>query len=178
MSALCLIVGLLIVEPQAPLREFDTRVEAYVALHRALEVRTPPRASTPDPARIIAASDALAAAIVAARPTARQGDIFTPAIVQEFRARIRLACARIDIDHYLADLYEGEDFRTLRAEVHARDSLARVPNGVPVPLLGVLPELPDELEYRIIGRDLALWDEHAAMVIDFIPNAFPQQSFA
>jgi hypothetical protein len=127
--------------------------------------------------RIIAASDALAAAIDAARPNARQGDIFTPAITQLFRERIRVVMARIDADHYLADLYEGQEFRTLHATIHGRDANARVPTGLPVPLLWALPELPPELEYRIIGRDLALWDEHAAMVVDFIPNAFPQQSF-
>jgi hypothetical protein len=44
-------------------------------------------------------------------------------------------------------------------------------------LLWALPALPGELEYRIVGRDLVLWDEHAALIIDFIPNAFPEQSF-
>ena len=177
MGALWLAVGLLLVDPQPALREFDTRIEAYAALHRALEVKLPPRPITPDAARIIAASDALAAAIVAARPRARQGDIFTPAVTLVFRERIRLVLGRVDIDHYLADLYEGEDFHALRAEIYDRDRSGRIPNGLPVPLLWTLPELPAELEYRVVGRDLVLWDEHAAMVIDYIPNAFPQQSF-
>jgi hypothetical protein len=173
-----LVVGLLALDPQPALQEFASRIAAYAELHRALEVETPPRTITPDWLRIVDASDALAAAIVAARPNARQGDFFTPAVTKVLRERIGLVLARVNTDRYLADLYEGDDFRNLRAAVHARDPDRRVTSGVPAPLLRVLPDLPPELEYRIVGRDLALWDEHAAMIIDFIRNAFPQQSFA
>jgi hypothetical protein len=173
-----LVVGLLALDPEATLREFASRIAGYAELHRALEVATPPRTVTPEWSRIVDASDALAAAIVAARPNARQGDVFTPAVTKVLRERIRLVLARVDTDRYLADLYESDDFRNLRATIHARDPDMRVTTRVPASLLRVLPELPPELEYRIVGRDLALWDEHAAMIIDFIRNAFPQQSFA
>lgn len=178
MGVIAIAIVCLAVDPQRGLTEFETRVQAYVDLHRALEPQTLPRTITPDMSCVLAASDALAAALVAARPNARQGDIFTPAAVAMFRARIGAALARVDVDRWLAEWYEGDDFRNLRAQVHARDPDGRVPNGLPVPLLWMLPELPPELEYRIVGRDLALWDEHAAMIVDYIPNAFPQQSFA
>jgi hypothetical protein len=174
--ALCVLLGA--VDPQTALREFEARVDAYMEVHQALEARTMPRSVTPDMAEVFAASDALAAAIVAARPDARQGDIFTPAVEKLFRARLRLVLDGIDVDRFLHDFHEGEDFRQLRAAVHAGDVHGRVPNGMPLALLWVLPELPFGLEYRIVGRDLALWDEHAAMIVDFIPNAFPQQRFA
>jgi hypothetical protein len=127
---------------------------------------------------LLAASDALADAIVAARPNARQGDIFTPTVTKIIRKRIALALVGLDTDRYLDDLYEGVNFSGLRAAIHARDPHSRVPLGLPVGLLWVLPELPNEIEYRLVGRDLALWDEHAALVVDFIPNAIPEQSFA
>jgi hypothetical protein len=38
-------------------------------------------------------------------------------------------------------------------------------------LLLRLPELPEELEYRIVNCDLVLWDVHADLVIDFVPDA-------
>jgi hypothetical protein len=31
--------------------------------------------------------------------------------------------------------------------------------------------LPSGLEYRFIDRDLILWDSHANLIIDFIPEA-------
>jgi len=51
------------------------------------------------------------------------------------------------------------------------------PEGVPfdfVPpqLLRSLPALPPELQYRIIGRSLVLWDHHANLIVDFLPGAF------
>jgi hypothetical protein len=175
MSAFLIVTLLLAADPD-PLRDFQARVDAYVLLHRTLEVGTPPRVITRDPAQILFASDALADAIVAARPNARQGDIFTPEATRFFRERIHLALAGVNVDRSLDELYEGENFRSFRAVIHARDPQCRVPSGLPIALLWVLPELPGELEYRVVGRDLALWDEHAAIIVDFIPNAFPERS--
>jgi hypothetical protein len=173
-----LMLTLLLAADSDPLREFQARVDAYVLLHHTLEASTPPRVITRDPAQILVASDALADAIIAARRHARQGDIFTPAAARVLRDRIHLALSGVSVDRYLDDLYEGENFRNFRAVIHARDPYCRVPSGLPMALLWALPQLPGELEYRIVGRDLALWDEHAGLIIDFIPNAFPEQSFA
>lgn len=172
-----LIVAMLVGTDPDPVREFQSRVDAYLLLHRTLEAGTPPRAITRDPAQIVYAADALADAIIEARPHARQGEVFTREVTRYFRERIQSALAGVDFDRFLAELYEGENFRDFRAAIHARDPQCRVPSGLPMVVLWELPELPDELEYRIVGRDLALWDEHAALVVDFIPNAFPEQSF-
>jgi hypothetical protein len=36
-----------------------------------------------------------------------------------------------------------------------------------------LPELPPELSYRFVGRDLVLKDIKAGLVVDVLPNAIP-----
>jgi len=36
-----------------------------------------------------------------------------------------------------------------------------------------LPELPQELVYRIVGHDLTLQDTKARLIVDLIPNAIP-----
>ena len=43
----------------------------------------------------------------------------------------------------------------------------------PPALLSKLPQLPQELAYRIVGRDLTLKDTKAGLIVDFIPNAIP-----
>jgi hypothetical protein len=48
--------------------------------------------------------------------------------------------------------------------------MATMPPG----LLKVLPALPKELEYRIIGRDLVLRDVDASLIIDYVPNVIPR----
>jgi hypothetical protein len=45
---------------------------------------------------------------------------------------------------------------------------------MPPALLAVLPPLPKELEYRIIGTALVLRDFDAALIIDYIPAAIPR----
>jgi hypothetical protein len=48
-----------------------------------------------------------------------------------------------------------------------------VPFGfVPPQMLAALPRLPAELQYRIIGNSLVLWDHHANLIVDFLPGAF------
>jgi hypothetical protein len=50
---------------------------------------------------------------------------------------------------------------------------ANVPfDYVPPQLLQSLPALPKELQYRMIGRSLVLWDHHANLIVDFLPGAF------
>jgi hypothetical protein len=177
MCSATLLLALLLVDPQAAILDFEQRLQQYVELHRTLEKDTPPQIVTPDPARILAAADALADAIVVARPNARQGDIFTPPIAKVFRERILLGFPGVGDERFLEELYESSDYRRLRAAVHARDPYHRFPRGLPPQLLAMLPELPDEVEYRVVGRDLALWDTHAEMIIDFIANAFPEETF-
>jgi hypothetical protein len=55
------------------------------------------------------------------------------------------------------------------------------PDGVPwttVPpsLLQNLPRLPKEVEYRIVDRDLILWDDKANVVVDVFRQAIPAVS--
>ena len=44
---------------------------------------------------------------------------------------------------------------------------------VPGKLLRVLPQLPEVLEYRILGRHLILRDVKANLVVDFVRDAVP-----
>jgi hypothetical protein len=52
-------------------------------------------------------------------------------------------------------------------ETYTMTPLYRVPQEV---RLG-LPTIPPELDYRIAGHDLVLWDLYAGIVVDFVPNA-------
>jgi hypothetical protein len=44
-------------------------------------------------------------------------------------------------------------------------------NLMPPTVLRALPALPDELEYRFVGRDLVLIDIHANLVVDILDAA-------
>jgi hypothetical protein len=51
-------------------------------------------------------------------------------------------------------------------ETYTMLPLYRIPADV---RLG-LPKLPGELDYRLAGHDLVLWDIYAGIVVDFVPD--------
>ena len=163
-----------------PDAEFATRIGAYVTLHRQLEGTVPTLHVSRDPSEIEAAVAALGAQIRAARPGARQGDVFTPAVATSFRRSIARCLAGRSVAELLADLeaerYEEEDDRPGPMPVpRVNDSYPRTVEYpiMPPSLLAALPPLPEELQYRLVGRTLILWDHHADLVVDVMPDALP-----
>jgi hypothetical protein len=156
------------------LAQFDHAVGQYVALHRRLERSLPPERQFDDAEEMFAARHAIRSALLAARPGARQGNIFTPGVAQAFVA---------NLDRVIQEC--GHDPADILADINAE----RLP-GTPKPyvngkypwgigsamwptLLRVLPELPSELEYRFSDRDLVLIDVHANLVVDMLEDALP-----
>jgi hypothetical protein len=186
MSILALVLGVLSCVPSGtvqPLGDaerslveaFRRRVDAYVELHRKLEGPVPPLEVTSDPQKIVASSESLARQIRSARRTARQGEIFTPDVASLFRRRIRQALKGHDVRAILESIEEGSDpaLANVKPRVNGSVPGGAPPSTVPPAVLEVLPELPEELVYRIRHRDLLIWDMHARLIVDFIPNALP-----
>jgi hypothetical protein len=154
--------------------EFESRVKAYVSLHRRLEGTVPTVAVSDDYGEVIAAIDALGTKIRAQRTDARRGDVFTPDVECWFRQMIDTSL-------------QGCDLKALRDAINEENppnvSFALTINGrwpqgaslgpMPPRLLADLPELPDDLQYRFLDRDLVLWDAHANLVVDFIRHVLP-----
>ena len=150
---------------------FTDRVQAYVKMQKNLEASLPALKPTEDAARIVEHQHALARKIVDARRDARQGDIFTPEVAERFRKIIRSA-------------FQGPEGRLLRRTIQ-QDTPFKVivlhvndvyPEGIPLTttpptLLLKLPELPQELAYRFVGRDLTLKDIKTGLIVDLITNA-------
>jgi hypothetical protein len=154
------------------LADFQARVDRYAALHRQMEETTPPIVVSDDWSSIRESIDALAGKIQAARANAREGDVFTPEVERWFRRTLAECLAGVDIEGFLADINE-EDWKDF---VLVPQVNGRWPQGAPLPtmsphLLAVLPQLPEELQYRFMDRDLILWDVHANVIVDFIREA-------
>ena len=167
-----------VLSPQAleerTLADFDGRVSRYVTLHRRLERSLPPEQMFDDPEDMYAAVEALRQALVEARPTARAGNMFTPAVARLLTDRIEEAL---------------HDQKLTAAGVLAAASERRLPGmpgpdvnhafawgyglAIPPGLFASLPALPVELEYRFVERTLVLVDRHADLVVDVIDDALP-----
>jgi hypothetical protein len=154
-----------------PMRHmFLQRVDEYVGLHRRLEGPLPREVVTADASALFESKRALAAAIRAARADAQQGDIFSPAMARYFQILVSDALKTGGVENLLAIVEEDNDVH-IPAAVNVDYPAGRSISMMPACLLAALPALPPELEYRFVGRDLILWDVHAGLIIDFVPNA-------
>ena len=157
-----------------PAAEFAAGVQHYVEMHRALEGTVPTIAVSDDYGTVLAAIDALAAKIQAARKHARRGDVFSPPVERWIRESLTRALEGCDI----VAIVQAIDEENPPGVVFAPRVNGRWPEGaslgpVPPQVLATLPELPDELQYRFLHRDLVLWDVHADVIVDFIRKALP-----
>ena len=146
--------------------DFSERVRDYFELRSELEKGLPPLTVTDDPAEIRRAVRALAQRIRVARAGAKQGDIFTPTISVEFRKALIL---EIDANTWAAimDDNPGE----LSTKINGSYPEGKPLSTVPPNILAVLPRLPDDIQYRFLGRHLILLDTRANVILDRIPVA-------
>ena len=154
----------------AATKAFLDRIQEYVQFHHNVQKMVPPLRETPTPQEIAKREAALGAALIKQRPDARPGDFFVK-----------------DFQPYLVEIIR-KDFAK-RAAADRKALLVELPKDVkigvnmiypatlplatfPGNLLKALPELPKELEYRIVGRDLILLDVKGNVIVDVLPNVF------
>jgi hypothetical protein len=149
---------------------FHERVEAYAALHRRL-APAPDSVSITDPISKLLTRNYLASALRGARHTADQGEIFTPEVATLFRWMLADAIGELDGERFLAELNGGEPVaRGMHPTVNEPYTMLPL-YRVPIDVRLGLPPIPADLDYRIAGHDLVLWDLYAGIVVDFVPNA-------
>lgn len=152
---------------------FLRAAEDYAFMHRQVERRLPAMEVNANPETILKAIDAMAAAVRVARPDARQGDLFNPAVEAAIRVRIARALRTHGFtpdDVLAAGLAGGVDPGAVTLRVNGRFPWA-VGTAMFPSVMEALPPLPPELVYRIVGRDLILIDVHASLIVDILPFA-------
>lgn len=159
-------------EPLAPaLKEFQQRLQAYLALRAELGKKLAPLSITPSAPELAARQTALATALRTARAGATQGNLIPPAVQAEIARRVQADFRRRSEETEDAALQEvPKRPRPVINRVYPPDeALATVP---PL-LLGELPQLPDNLQYRFYGRHVVILDGDVQIIIDYVPDALP-----
>lgn len=153
------------------LQRFQQSTNEYMALRHEIERHLPPLEMSENARSIQQAVEARAAAIRLARANASVGDIFTADVREAFRSRIlqALESRGYVASDLLGDVNEGGEEREPPV-VNGRFSW-RTATPTPACVLAALPELPQELQYRFLGRDLLLVDIDANLIIDILPDA-------
>ena len=150
---------------------FLDRLKEYVTFHNNVEKMVPPLTETSDPAKIAAREKALGETLIKQRPDAKQGDFFIKTSEPMLRKIIHDDFAKrsvVDRKALIVELPKGVKIG-INTIYPTTLPLATFPPN----LLKELPELPKELEYRIVGRDLILRDVTGNVVVDLLPNIFP-----
>lgn len=151
--------------------EFQKRVHNYMKIHNEAESKVPNLKRTDDPNEIAEREAALAQMIMTLRAGAQPNEIFAPEyqpyfiqIVQDdFKAR-QAADRKAIINELPAKM---------KVEVNTVYPTTVPLATFPPALLRKLPDLPAELEYRIVGRSLILRDVKANLVVDILRDVVP-----
>ena len=159
---------------EAALAVFHEHLNLYAALHRKLEGPLPPRETAHQRFSDVVARRYLASAIRGARPSARQGDIIDPAAARVFRAIMAETCATPD-GALIAREFQGRAARPVPDPVVNEPYPIEAASVIPESVLQRLPALAEDVEYRAVNDDLVLWDIHAQIVVDVLPDAFSCQ---
>lgn len=162
------------VDEQKTLDEFKTRVDQYVDLHKKAEAKLPKLPDNATPEQIDKNQRELGRLLAEARAGAKQGELFTPAMETLLRK-------------HLARVFNKPDGPAIKDSVMDENPVGQVtvsvnqryPDDVPIStmppdVLQKLPKMPEDLEYRFVGRHLVLLDTHAHLIADFVTNAIPQ----
>jgi hypothetical protein len=158
----------------AAVNAFHERVDAYVQLHRKVAGTLPKLKETADPSELAARERDLGAAIAQARAGAVLGGIFGEELKPFFVKSVRGDWAARSPADRKAIL--GELPRDLKIAPNTVYPTKYPLLTMPPKLLARLPELPDELEYRLMGRHLILRDTKANIIVDAVLNVLPPLS--
>ncbi|HYG10112.1 MAG TPA: hypothetical protein VD835_09210 [Pyrinomonadaceae bacterium] len=152
--------------------EFQERAKDYSKLREAIEGKMPKLDKQSTPEQIQAHKTEFEKRVREARTGAKPGELFTPDIANYIRATIKAE-------------YQGTERKELRETVLEADT-----KGVPLrvnytypesqelvemspTLLLKLPQLPKQLRYRFVGRNLLLVDRENGLIVDYMLNALP-----
>jgi hypothetical protein len=152
--------------------EFNARVADHAALHQTLDGTLPALPGDATPEQIDQHQRELHALIASARKDAQRGEFFTPAM----EALVRRALGTLLGSQRGADLKAtimDDNPGAIDVRVNDRYPDEAPVSSMPAQLLELLPKLPDELEYRFLGKRIILVCAPGNIVLDLTRNVLP-----
>lgn len=156
------------------IKRFEKRVKQYVKLSDSVKAKIPKLSKDSTPEQIAAFEKASVEALRAARAGAKRGDLFTPDVAEFIRTTLKSEFKPTDkkeIRKLVADDKEIKIPVPLKVNYTYPDPKEFV--EMPATLLLKLPQLPKQVKYRYVGRNLLLVDTDNSLIIDYMPDALP-----
>jgi hypothetical protein len=155
---------------------FTTRIDKYVQMHRRVEGPVSPLLASQELAEVRRLMSDVRRRIKA-ESTSEQGRFFTPDVTLALRKRIATVMTRTDVQALVDDVAEHTPPGLPPIRIYEALPADAPFVQIPPPLFKVLPALPPELRYVVLGKGLLLWDHHADLVIDHVPGLFNPRAF-
>lgn len=151
--------------------EFQNRIKAYLKVHNEARTKVPNLKRTDDPKEIYEREALLAQAIQTLRANARIGEIFAPEYQPYFIKIVQDDFAKRSARDRRAIISELP--KNMKVDVNTVYPTKLALATFPAALLQKLPDLPPELEYRLVGRSLILRDVKANLIVDILRDVVP-----
>ena len=155
---------------KAAIKEFDERLKSYLALRSELTKKLDPLKTTEDAGELVERQTALATAIRAARQHAKRGDLISAEVGSQIRETV---AADLKAREPKAKSATLDEVPAVKLQLNSTYPAAAALTTIPPLLLARLPVLPDNLQYRFVGRHMALLDGDVHIVLDYVENVLP-----
>jgi hypothetical protein len=164
----------------SPADDFNHQVKEYVKLQKELRSKLPKLKDKAEPEKITEYQRLLQASLKEARSGAKQGDILIPAIRPQIERLVKAELtgpankpARDAVKESNPRGGHEPSAKPVPIAINAVYPKEAPLTTVPPSLLLKLPKLPEELEYRFVGKNLILRDTVANIIVDYLPGVAP-----
>lgn len=152
--------------------EFDERVKAYVKMREGLEEKLPKLSKDAKPEEIEAHKKTFQKLVQSARAGAKQGDVLTADSMAYIRTVIKTELDSQEKKEVRQTVLEADNKAVpIRVNYTYPESEELV--EMPPTLLLKLPQLPKQVKFRFVRRNLLLVDRENGLIIDYMTDALP-----
>lgn len=153
-------------------KRFERRVKDYVKVRNAVKARLPKLSKDATPAQIETYRENFEARVRTVRASAKRGDIFNHDGSDYIRRTLKVNFKGRDRVELREIVFDGETAGVkVRVNYPYPDQAELV--EMPATVLLNLPQLPPEVKYRFVGRNLLLVDRDTNLILDYMTNALP-----
>ena len=157
---------------KAAIETFEKQLKAYIELRNKVRENAPKLSKDSTPEQIHAYRTTLEQSLRNARPNAKRGEFFVPATADYIRRTLKTEFQGKDRQELREQIFETETQGVVLRVNYPYAQSAEL-SEMPATLLTKLPQLPKELRYRFVGRNMLLVDRESDVIIDFMPDALP-----
>ena len=154
------------------IQAFEKQVKEYVSVRNKLKENAPKLSKDSTPEQMQAYRTALEQSLLSARAGAKRGDVFRPEASDYIRRTLKNEFQGKDRKELRETMFETETQGVVLRVNYPYAQTAEL-SEMPATLLTKLPQLPKEVRYRFVGRNMLLVDRESNVIIDYMPDALP-----